>query len=442
MTDVASLPKVNWTSHPQKHCLILEQEAPPWAQEIINGLALLRGRLDTLEPKIDSIKGSQNGSHLDDGGVGYTPSERERLGSPMTQTVTIHGQPTGTMGESVFQAPETETGAPGSMHYHHDGSVRVDEDDFIDDETQRRGVSSRGDDEPHPLPSEYLRRQQNDRHESPGAQYLEEELYKLRIRPGGSHSGYTHKTWELAREDDEYDDTEPQIAATESGMPEIPGTQTGYTDGGRTSPPLPPIPQEHGTQETGLGEYAEEAPPPWQRIHQRLLNWAIVWPMTELDAALNSTTRGNQIDEIALSIWSTQTYKRYVRSRMTDSPQGRVDRLFVPPNMADAISNAVYNGRHGDACAMLRDLWNPFGFEGIPRLLIVLAKHRTDENHWVVHRYFDACLESLDCVLNMLSIRFHLPDGTLATYDTYPERCLPDGRVNEFSLPFLRRPLT
>ena len=46
---------------------------------------------------------------------------------------------------------------------------------------------------------------------------------------------------------------------------------------------------------------------------------------------------------------------------MTDSPQGRVDRLFVSPNVADAISTAVFNGRHGDACVMLRDLWAPFG---------------------------------------------------------------------------------
>jgi len=80
--------------------------------------------------------------------------------------------------------------------------------------------------------------------------------------------------------------------------------------------------------------------------------------MTELENALNSTTRGMQVDEVALSIWSTQTYKRYVRAKMTDSPPGRVDRLFVPP----------------------------FGLEGIPRLLIVLAKHRKDDNHWVVHR--------------------------------------------------------
>jgi hypothetical protein len=55
--------------------------------------------------------------------------------------------------------------------------------------------------------------------------------------------------------------------------------------------------------------------------------------------------------------------------------------------MAHAISTAVFNGRHGDACGMLRDLWSPFGLEGMPRLLVVLAKHRSDANHWVVHRW-------------------------------------------------------
>jgi hypothetical protein len=109
-------------------------------------------------------------------------------------------------------------------------------------------------------------------------------------------------------------------------------------------------------------------------------------PRATTTASRRNCFRGNQVDEVALSIWSTQTYKRYVRSKMTDGPGGRVDRLFVPPNMADAISNAVFNGRHGDAAGMLRELWHPFGLEGMPRLLVVLAKHRSDASHWVVHR--------------------------------------------------------
>ena len=212
-----------------------------------------------------------------------------------------------------------------------------------------------------------------------------------RYIPLPSSSSYHPPVCTLGEDYDEGDDA--QAAITESGLPEIPdGATGGYTERRPGSPPLPPLPQDvrndlidHGWQQA---EYVGEQRmlPPWQRIHQRLLSWAIVWPMGELDNAVNSCVRGMQVDEIALSIWSTQTYKRYVRAKMTDSPPGRVDRLFVPPNMADAISTAVYNGRHGDACGMLRDLWAPFGLEGIPRLLIVLAKHRNDDNHWVVHR--------------------------------------------------------
>ena len=51
---------------------------------------------------------------------------------------------------------------------------------------------------------------------------------------------------------------------------------------------------------------------------------------------------------------------------MTDTPGGRVDWPFVSMNMADAVSTAAFNGRRGDACGMLRDLWAPFGFEGAP----------------------------------------------------------------------------
>ena len=99
---------------------------------------------------------------------------------------------------------------------------------------------------------------------------------------------------------------------------------------------------------------------------------------------------------------------------MTDTR--RVDRLSVPPNMADAMSTAVFNGRHGDACGILRDLWAFFGFEGAPRLIVVLAKHRSDANHWVVPRFVDVLLllckviESL--ALGSHSLMVHSPHTT------------------------------
>lgn len=186
--------------------------------------------------------------------------------------------------------------------------------------------------------------------------------------------------------------TRGSAAVMDSGMPKIPDETVR-----QGSPPLPPIPQS----ETGgkmvhifdpfrtlqtCGYEIEDQTPPWRLIHQRLLGWATTWQIPELDAAVGSTTSGCQVDEISLRIWTTQKYKRYVRTQMTKLPQGRVDKLFVPPNVADAISTAVFNRRHEDAHSLLRCLWFPFGLDGIPRQLIVLARHGADENHWVVHR--------------------------------------------------------
>ncbi|KAF9222509.1 hypothetical protein BS17DRAFT_782960 [Gyrodon lividus] len=384
------------------------QEPPEWAKELMNGMIKMHKRLDVLSPQSFNpsmppvsqqsyAESSDSRQQYRGGNTEYTEGGDQYGQTPRTQTVNINTQVTGTMAESMYQANEAElidddytTGENGNLPF---GPPTVTE--------TRRGISGFLD---------------TDRDDSPGQQFLEEELYKLRVKPGGSQSAVTHKTWEVARDDQ--DTYEGQGAFTESGIPEIPDSGN-YTDRRPSSPPLPPIPQEghrrdmvpsQNSQLWNAGnEYNDMTPPPWQRIHQRLLNWAIIWPMSEIDAALTSTTRGQQVDEVALSIWSTQTYKRYVRSRMTDIPGGKVDRLFVPPNMADAISTAVFNGRHGDACGMLKELWAPFGFEGAPRLIVVLAKHRSDANHWVVHR-------------------FSLPDGALTTYDSYPERTLPDGR--------------
>ena len=306
---------------------------------------------------------------------------------------------------------------------------------YEDDDVYTRGVATTHDGaaRTHGLISE-LSRNGND---SPGQQFLEEELYKLRLRPGGSQSA-THKTWELGEatrdglDDDDGDDEQPGDF-TESGLPEIPDVGTE-----RREASLPPIPEDEPEEavtsprsQLWIGQHYDKTEetliPPWQRIHQRILSWAVIWPLSEIENALNSTHRGHQVNETALSIWSTQSYKRYVRSKITDTPRGRPDRLFVPPNLADAISTAVFNGLHGDASGMLRDLWAPFGLEGSPRLIIVLAKHRSDVNHWVVHRLVCEIRMNLN---SCLLFRFCLSDGTLTTYDTYPERILPDGRVS------------
>ncbi|THV05067.1 hypothetical protein K435DRAFT_745865 [Dendrothele bispora CBS 962.96] len=376
-------------------------EPPKWAADLKREILLMQQRIESLGPKIENLIPQQPQSFGDESKF-YDAGEDDddETHTPVTQTVNIHTQATGTMAESLFQ-PETDIMTEDVPPGHH-----LDQGDFEEEDGDMTVSGHRGfpaTDQTRTPPHYDLTDMRDD---SPGQQYLEEELYKLRQRP--SEPGAQETTWDVRRsdmeDDEDYDrETAPAVAPT------IPGTEVGdYEPNPPPSPPLPPLPNDVARNSVSYDNYQNNLPP-WQRIHQKLLDWAIIWRMGELDEALNSTTRGYQVNEVALSIWATQTYKRYVRSRMTDSPQGVVDRLFVPPNMADAISTAVFNGRHGDACRMLRELWGPFGLQGMPRLLVVLAKHRSDEDHWVVHR-------------------FSLPDGALTTYDSYPERTLPDGR--------------
>ena len=352
----------------------------------------MQQRIESLGPKIENLRHEQSFDHGGGSRFQYDPTE-DSARTPQTRTVNIDTHPTGTMADSMYHGQDDfdddEDG--GDIQY----------DDVTENHNPHRYQTDDGETRTHDRSQ--LGLTDLGRDDSPGQQFLEEELYKLKQRPRGpgSQSGVSHRTWEIAREDGSWNGDEEDEAGRggPSGLPTIPDTNgDAYTNNG--SPPLPPLPpleqhheegnetEEHPHAQHNTVDFSwttDDGLQPWQRIHKRLLSWAMIWPMNDLDNALNSTTRGQQVDEIALTIWSTQTYKRYVRAKLTEKQDG-VDRLFVPPNIADSISNAVFNGRHAEAAGMLRDLWDPFGFTEMPRLIVVLAKHRSDVNHWVVHR--------------------------------------------------------
>ncbi len=131
--------------HPSRY-----QEPPEWAKELQRGVFLLTQRVDSLGPKIDSIKVTQQQamSPIDERKYytrEQTPSEMYTQ-TPLTQTVNIQTHPTGTVGdESMFQ-PATDIHIvesthgqtlPGSMH-HHDGSTHglTEQEEYEDDETE------------------------------------------------------------------------------------------------------------------------------------------------------------------------------------------------------------------------------------------------------------------------------------------------------------------
>lgn len=377
--------------------------APDWAKDLLENVMHLAAKVDQVDNKVDRVvelrssrgAGSETRSFTN-GQRRFAPQESQYTQSPMNQTTNIQTMPSELHeDDDMYTEPRDRSVGPSVLQ------DAIHDEEYYDEEDAQLAPTTTQDGDTRGLQSDYTREY------SPGQQYLEEELYKLRVKPtAGSQSVATHRTWEVARDDGrEIDEGDTQAAVTESGLPEIAEDHTGTVapiplpgndsfDRDRNLPPIPRDSHSHAGEllnvhGMGAGDFSPEArgPAPWQHIHHKLLSWAIVWPMSELENALNSTTRGHQVDEVALSIWSIQTYKRYVRSKMTENPPELVDRLFVPPNVAEAISTAVYNGRHGDASSMLKELWTPFGLEGMPRLLIVLAKHRNDDNHYVAHRY-------------------------------------------------------
>ncbi|KAG9049100.1 hypothetical protein FS842_000247, partial [Serendipita sp. 407] len=211
---------------------------------------------------------------------------------------------------------------------------------------------------------------------SPGEMLYDEEVYKLRKR-NAHGSPRSHATWEIEEEEPGAGGQGSVLAGEENALPEIPDS-----DYYRSSPTKGRMGTGHRRQDsnsqTGVntatrGEHEggdwvarfsePDQPPPWLKINQRLLNWAVIWPFSELENSLKSCERGEQVDEVALTIWAAQIYKRYVRAQMTSYPPVPVDKMFVPPNIADAINNAAYNGRHEEVSVMLRELWAPFGFK-------------------------------------------------------------------------------
>ncbi|TCD67446.1 hypothetical protein EIP91_012363 [Steccherinum ochraceum] len=205
-------------------------DPPEWAKDLIDGMINMRERLDNLAPKIErSLRTSRGGASFVSENRSYAEQEPQYAQSEangyarsaITQTTQLlANQRTGTMADESMYHQDTELPrdsthlhtSPGSMH-HHDGSMHgaiPEEDEMYDDEEQLQGAPTE-DGDTQRLPSEW-----NDRTDSPGKQYLEEELYKLRVKPhtGSQSVAATHKTWELARDngEDYEDDGDAQAA--------------------------------------------------------------------------------------------------------------------------------------------------------------------------------------------------------------------------------------
>ena len=97
------------------------------------------------------------------------------------------------------------------------------------------------------------------------------------------------------------------------------------------------------------------------------------------------------VSSFALTIWTTVTYKRWLRNKICADPSSPVDKLFVPPSFGDLLNKACFHRNYKDAAEILIGLWAPFGLGGTsgsaPRVIVALARHRNDDDAWACHRF-------------------------------------------------------
>lgn len=151
---------------------------PEWAKMLMNGMNMVHERFDGLDHQIARLKPRAHGH--DDQSQFTEGDQYDAQTTPRTQTVNIDAQPTGhTMGDSMYPVEETEIMESTQGGHHHDQDGDYDDEQ---DEQYPRGLTTNptGDTRTHGPMSDLMSEGRDD---SPGQQYLEEELYKLRIKP-------------------------------------------------------------------------------------------------------------------------------------------------------------------------------------------------------------------------------------------------------------------
>jgi hypothetical protein len=170
----------------------------------------------------------------------------------------------------------------------------------------------------------------------------------------------------------------------------------------RDLPPLPP--STYAPSVVSRAQSAAPPPPrgsqPWELATHRLYSWALLWEDEYFERATAGIALGGPVDEFSLTILSMMMFKRILKLRLTQSPPQVCDKLFVPPNLSEAINKAVhavsceayfstnsYQKQYGAAQAILKGLWYDFGFTEPPRVIISLARHGVAKDVWLASRY-------------------------------------------------------
>jgi hypothetical protein len=127
----------------------------------------------------------------------------------------------------------------------------------------------------------------------------------------------------------------------------------------------------------------------YEHLEQYLLDSVKVIPDTLFRDSLETIEYTGYLNELTLTIWTLQTYKRFLRKEHSDGETPSLTtqtprRLFIPPNAATVIENALWSGYQGYACRMICEFWEMIGGnrELCPDQTVLITEK---DRHWTVY---------------------------------------------------------
>ncbi|KAH8091804.1 kinase-like domain-containing protein [Cristinia sonorae] len=127
----------------------------------------------------------------------------------------------------------------------------------------------------------------------------------------------------------------------------------------------------------------------WRNIEQYMLELIQHWPLEALIHAKRSTQPLNMVNEVGLTLWMLQMFKRYIKGREEDgkSQLTLVNSHMVFPVHVAMIDGAIRDGLYQNGVDALREFWAVIGQNRRPDVLLAMGKHWADSSYWVVHKF-------------------------------------------------------
>ena len=131
-----------------------------------------------------------------------------------------------------------------------------------------------------------------------------------------------------------------------------------------------------------------EPGPVWQRIERYLHRLIRDWPIETLLQAKQTTEDLNAVNDVALSMWMLQMFKRYVKGREEEGKPNftLVNCHMIFPIHVAMVNGAIQDGTREGAITALKEFWELIGQRRRPDVVLAMGRYWLDESRWVVHK--------------------------------------------------------